>query len=220
MSIFPICYFPPIPWFALAIFEKEIFLEIHQYYRKQQLTNRTYIKTANGTLPLIIPVGRKGKTTHIWEKSASRTHRWKEIHWRSIYHAYRNSAYFAYYEDSFRSFFETSTKELVELLIDSINISCKCIGTSLILHKTKSYLDTEEFDRDYREEFSNKNREIAVWFNPIPYYQVFGDFKPGLSILDLIFNIGPESRELLLNSINEEVYKNVFNKNLLNQRKK
>lgn len=210
MNIFPIYYFPPIPWFALAIRESNIVLEVQQYYRKQQLTNRTYIKTANGILPLIIPVGRKGKSTKIWEKNASRTHRWKEIHWRSISHAYKNSAYFTYYEDRFRLCFENDTTKLVEILIQTIEVSLKSIGKQLVINPTKTFSKTDKYRLDFREAFFNYKNYNPNWFNPVPYYQVFGEFESGLSILDLIFNAGPESKNILLNSIQQEHFKQTF----------
>ena len=67
MSIFPLGYFAPIAWYAAALDAATIEIEVAAHYAKQQYSNRLWIKTTNGSLPLIVPVQRTGERTAIRE---------------------------------------------------------------------------------------------------------------------------------------------------------
>ncbi len=216
MNVFPIYYFPPIPWFALAVREETILLDPYQYYRKQHFTTRTYIKSPNGVLPLIIPVGRKGQKKRINEKTASTTDRWREVHWRSVQHSYRNSAFFEYFESQFQHFFLSNGSKLVPILKNTIEVSLECLGIRKKILLTNEFKPVEEYENDYREVFIPQQNQIPEWFNPIPYYQVFGEFEAGLSIIDLICNAGPEGRSILNRSIDEKKFYQYFKRHAHN----
>lgn len=200
MWIFPLHYFPSIPWFCAALQQKELILEVHQHYRKQQYTTRCEIMTANGPSPLIIPVGRKGLHIPLWQKSISYKENWQLQHWRSIVYAYKNSPYFEYYADDLRICFEDQENSLIEYNLKALRKVFELIGIEINIKLTQKYLPPSEFEFDLRTEFEPRERKLPSWFQIQKYQQVFGDFVPALSILDLVFNEGPNTKILLSKS--------------------
>ena len=108
--------------------------------------------------------------------------------------AYRTSPFFEYYEDEFHPFYH---KKKYEKLID-FNISLNLKLIELLDIETKiemasTYQEDVSKEMDFRNSFSPK-KETLLKFTP--YIQVFGErngFTPNLSILDILFNEGPNS---------------------------
>ncbi len=177
--------------------EEQIALEICQHYRKQLLTNRMWIKGPNQLLPLSIPVGRRSARAPIKEKKISYAENWQKQHWGSWITAYKNSPFFDYYVDDFLPFFEQKPVFLVDLLVDILHVLWKKLGIPTSFSLTESYLGEEFYQVDYRETFDPRNQAVPIGFEARPYPQVFPGFSPGLSIVDLLFNEGPNSTLLL-----------------------
>lgn len=191
LSIFPIHYFPPVPWFAAAMQEQEILLEVCQHYRKQQYTNRIRIRAANSVLPLIIPLDRKGSKTPIAQKIISYREEWQKQHWKSLESAYRASPYFVYYEDTLATFYDASHTSLLDFHLKALDWILAILDHQVPVRLTESYLPPDAYAVDYRDSFDPAGKMLPPWFRPLPYPQVFEGFSPGLSILDLVFNEGP-----------------------------
>lgn len=200
MNIYPICYFPPVTWFAAAIREKNIALEVCQHFRKQQYTNRTFIRVANRTLPLTIPVERRGDKVPIRDKKISQAEAWAGNHWRTLENAYRNAPYFEFYEDKLANFYKQEFLYLTDLLSASLELSKEMLGIELNAEYSTAYFPPAHYDRDFRHTFDPSLQTLPEWFVVSPYTQVFEGFVPGLSVLDLVFNLGPESRLFLRHS--------------------
>ena len=200
MTIFPIAYFPPIPWFAAAIREKDIILEVCQHFRKQQYTNRMQIKGPNRIMPLTVPVGRKGAKLPIKEKKISYSENWQRQHWRSLIAAYKGSPYFEFYDHKMEPLFAQEFESLIDLNVATIKTCLDILGIEIEMSFSRSFEESETYNQDFRNDFDPSLKTLPDWFNTIPYVQVFDGFTPGLSILDLIFNLGPESRLLLKKS--------------------
>src|SRR5829696_2981306 len=110
------CYFPPIIFFTEFARAKNIVIDVHEYFIKQTLRNRTYICTASGRMPLIIPVQHTGgKLTAAKDIRISYDGHWQKNHWRSIASAYRNSAWFEFMEDDLAPFFFNKEEFLCDL---------------------------------------------------------------------------------------------------------
>ena len=120
MIVLPVAYFPPIPWFTAIYDQEEILLEYCQHYRKQQISNRMYIKAANGNLGLSIPVQRRGRKMPIKDKKISYQENWTKQHWVSLYSAYRNSPYFLYYEAELEKIYKRKPIFLIDFLEESL----------------------------------------------------------------------------------------------------
>lgn len=204
MSIFPLCYFAPSAWYAAALNVAEINIEIAEHYSKQQYTNRMWIKTTNGCLPLIIPIQRTGERKAIRDKRISYESLWQKNHWKSLETAYRSSPYFEYYEDKFVSFYE---KKYDFLLDFNTEIQATCfqilqIETPTIL--TENYEKPGFYESDFRHSFDATLESQPAWFSPVPYTQVFDGFLAGISVFDVICNEGPHAREILKKSFVRE----------------
>ncbi|MEM7509676.1 MAG: WbqC family protein [Bacteroidota bacterium] len=194
-AAFPIFYFPPISWFAAALHEKQILLDIDSVYRKQRFTTRTLIKGPNGLVPLVLPVGRRGHQKKIREKEISFRENWPTQHWRSILFSYKNSPYFEYYEEDLKECFQNPSPKLIDQLLKVLEKVFAILNLPIAYHLSSE--EMKEVDRDYRKDFSTDLAVRPKWFQAEAYEQVFGEFEPNLSILDLICNVGPESPLML-----------------------
>ncbi len=192
-------YFPPVIYFAHIIQSSEFIIETEENFQKQTYRNRCVILGANGTLNLTVPVQHNEPKIKISNLNISYHSNWQLIHFRAIESAYRNSPYYDYYIDEFKPFFHKKFNSLLELNSSILNI-CLC----LLNYKGKITF-TKEFakvqnnsDNDFRYSLSPK-KAVSDYEFP-EYHQVFIEkfgFIPNLSILDLIFNHGPESKEYL-----------------------
>lgn len=125
---------------------------------------------------------------------------WKRLHWRSLQAAYKNSPYFEYYEDDLKLFFRKDHTHHLALGLDSIELVCNILEIDFKPELTTVY--TVDFDGlDLRNAW---NKQDYAKQNPVAdypkYIQVFSDrheFKQDLSILDLLFCLGPEAVDYL-----------------------
>lgn len=195
-------YLPPISWMAVAIQLKDFSIEIHESYPKQTFRNRCNIATSAGILPLSIPVKRtNGNHTKTGDISIDNSNNWQLLHWRSMVTAYSKSPYFLYYRD----LFEPVYNEKFDLLIDFNSKLLKKLYTALNI-STKEINSTTEYQfkpegQDLRNSFNPKRNPYQTILAEMPrYIQVFEEihnFVPDLSIIDLLFNLGPDSYQYL-----------------------
>jgi hypothetical protein len=100
-------YLPPVQYFMAIVNADDVYIEKHETYHKQTFRNRCEIYTANGKLPLTIPVIKvNGNHTRIDEITISDQYKWQILHWRAIKIAYSNSPFFLYYKDDLSVFFK------------------------------------------------------------------------------------------------------------------
>lgn len=210
-------YLPPVEYFQKIVSSGSFFIESHEYFVKQTYRNRCTILGANGVQTLSIPLINEHEKTLIIEKKISYKEKWQHQHWRSITSAYANSPYFIYYSDELKIFYERKYDFLFEYNTELLKMILKLLKVKVEIKFTDTFLDSRHPELvsgsdvemlkqvqhdvsggDFRNTISPKNkREIA---NFKPYTQVFSDkhgFKPNLSIIDLLFNVGPEAREFL-----------------------
>ncbi len=205
MNVFPLYYFPPVPWFAAAIQESQLLLDIQQPYRKQRYFSRTIIQGANQTLPLVIPVERRSKRIALAQKQISYAENWQTQHWRSIVFSYKNSPYFEFYQDQLHPLFHHPVSGLTDLLLHGLTLTFQLLQHPIRFSTTTTYLPASAYDYDYRKDFNPPMNELPSWYQQVSYPQVFGDFRAEVSILDLLFNMGPESKQVLEHSFKKIV---------------
>lgn len=191
-QIFPTAYLPSIEYVSLFLKAENASIELFETYQKQSCRTRTNVMTANGIQTLTIPVIKtNGNHTLTKDIEISYKESWQQIHLRCLESAYRKSAYFDYYFPYFEKIYKQKFNTLVEL-------NEFCLKTILkIIKVKKDYSYTTDFEKivdenDYRISLSKGTNKIEMK----PYYQVFADrhgFIPNLSIVDLLFNEGPNS---------------------------
>lgn len=188
-------YLAPIQYYSKLTAYDEIRIEAEENYPKQTYRNRCLIASANGVQTLSVPVEKpatlKAPTRDI---RISDHGNWRHLHWHALVSAYNMSPFFEYYVDDFRPFYEKP----YHFLIDYNDALQATICALLDLHphivRTKRYDPSPA--NDFRTAIDPRRPHPDEAFTPRPYYQVFRNkhgFLPNLSIVDLLFNMGPEA---------------------------
>ena len=169
--------------------------EYHENFIKQSIRNRCEILAANGKLNLIIPRKHKANgKTKISEIKISYSEDWQKIHWKSIESAYNSSPFFEFYKNKLKPYYFNEEIYLIDFN-KKIQFEILKMINEKIEHKTSSkYNENGKFIDLRNSEFKSKIIE--------KYDQVFIEkhgFISNLSILDLLFNKGPETSDYLHN---------------------
>jgi len=200
-------YLGPVQYFSKFLQFDEIWLETHENYSKQTYRNRCNIYSANGKLALTIPVlkGDDHKTL-ITDLRIDYNKNWQKLHWKGIESAYRSSPFFEFYIDELSGFYSKKFVFLFDFNMEILKTVLHILDVNPEIKFTdKFYLPAESFIKDMRSTITPK-RSIRSdkSFQPVQYKQVFEEkygFIPNLSIIDLIFNMGPDSMSVLKGSI-------------------
>ena len=216
-----------LPWLGLfhkiALSDAYVFLDTVQYLKKDW-NNRNKIKTAQGPIWLTVPVLVKGKFDQILKDvQINNSIPWQRKHWKSLQVNYTKAPYFHRYADFFEDIYHREWQYLAELneailrfLLDALGIRVRFIKasteTSLEGRKSDLVLDMclkLEADiyifgvlgRDYAEVDKFTQSGIKVIFQDYQhpkYTQQFGEFEPYMSVIDLLFNEGDRSLDILV----------------------
>ena len=191
--LIPTAYLGPISYYAILLQKANCIIEKHEYFVKQSIRNRCNIYGANGKLRLTIPkIREKSNNTIINNIKISNEENWQKIHWNAIESAYNSSPFFIYYKDELRDIY--NNKEI--FLMDFNNKIQDVILNFLKVDKEQMYSNEYNNTGDFKD-----LRSYKFDINNIPRYdQVFMEkhgFIDNLSILDLLFNLGPESLDYL-----------------------
>ena len=190
-------WFPPVEYFAILAQYRTVFVEACESYRKQTWRNRCRILTANGPMDLRVPVQHDGARL-ITDIRIDWSTDWLRQNLYAIDSAYYSSPFFVYYRDELFALLERRREKLWDMNTDVTEFFCRKIGIAPELVPTTGFeLHPEE---DFRDTFSPK-RPCPGGVRP--YWQVFREkfgFVPGLSVMDLLFNEGPESLAYLVSA--------------------
>ena len=194
-------YLPPIEYFSSIINSEKQLIEKHETYKKQTYRNRCRILGPNGILTLTIPINKpNGNHTKINEITISYLENWQQIHWRSIESSYNSSPFFLYYKEELKEIYQKKHKYLFDLNNDFLKLISEFIGIEFTINLTSKFVNNPTNILDLRNIISPKKLSQKIDF--IKYSQVFANkfgFTPNLSIIDLLFNIGPEAIDYLTN---------------------
>lgn len=191
-------YFGPIQWYQ-KLHRMPCIIEQHDHFVKQTYRNRCVIATANGTQTLTVPIERyDGTKCPMRDIRISDHGNWRHLHWNALVSAYGETPFFEFYADDLRPFFEKRHTFLFDLNLDIMHTMCQLLDVRPQVQLSEHYIVLpSENDEviDFREAIRPKHPLPDADFNPTPYYQVRAQrhgFLPNLSILDLLFNEGPE----------------------------
>ena len=185
-------YFPPISHWK-HISSKNLQWSIDSKYNKQTLTNRTYIDSSNGELMLTVPIKHSGENVprKFLKIKIDNSSNWKKTHYKSIKICYQSSPFFEFYEDDISFFYKSDYEYLYQLNFASINLVCKWIN--IVMPKEKFNTKANEFINLISLSKTKRTSELLEKkYNQT--FQVSNGFINDLSILDLIFNCGPDSK--------------------------
>ena len=192
-------YFGPIQWYQKLYRAEHVEIEQWESFQKQTYRNRCLIATANGVQALTVPV-EHGDSPLIKDIRLSDHGNWRHLHWNALQSAYGESPFFEYYQDDIRPFFERHWTFLLDFNEEIRQKMCELIDIQPNVSYTEGFIPEESSLTSYRTAISPKHPQDDPDFLPKRYYQVYEQkhgFLPNLSILDLLFNMGPESIFLL-----------------------
>lgn len=203
-------YLAPVAYYAKLLAYNKVYIERYDHYVKQTYRNRCVVASADGPLALTIPTEKSDAPKCLMKDVRISDHgNWRHIHWNALVAGYRNSPFFEYYADDFRVFYERKYPFLWDFNQELCGLICSLIDLHPQVEGTSAYrTEFTATEVDFRERIHPKHdwRATDPTFHPTPYYQVFDaryGFLPNLSIVDLLFNMGPESLIVLQQSIQE-----------------
>jgi hypothetical protein len=198
-AVLPLFYLPPVEYIAeLNSCNPDFLIEGHEHFPKQTYRNRANIYSPDGLLTLVVPVVKGSKMhTPVKDVKISYDFNWQRLHWMSLQACYRRSAYFEYYEDGFEIFYRIKEKYLFDLNEKLLHLLLSLLKIKTSIHYTHSFEATYNDRKDFRESIHPKKESV---YPQKPYYQLFEDrhgFIKNLSVVDLLFNQGPQAVNFL-----------------------
>lgn len=192
--LLPTAYLAPISYYAALYHAEEVVIEACEHYTKQTLRNRCTIATDQGpmTLSAFVEKGNKLKMP-IREVRLSGHNDWPRLHLHALATYYGQSPFYEYYIDDLR-----------EVFLQGHDGTLFGLNEALRKHICQEIGFTPNVQ--YSTEWMGPQAPLPTLKGPKPYYQVAGitgrqPFLPDMTILDLLFNMGPESILVLDQSV-------------------
>lgn len=213
MVLLTTAYFPPIEYLAAIANECRfnpgmtevepavVYIEACEHYVKQSWRNRCRFYAADGAQTLNFPVRHEDFGKPISQMRIDWKTDWLTRHERAIISAYRTSPYFEYYQDELLAILNSRPELMLDFNTQILKFFLRKTGIPADIRFTSEWeAVTIEGHKvtDLREAIHPKrpNSILKDLGLEIPYWQVFSPkhgFIPGLSIMDLLFNEGPDS---------------------------
>jgi hypothetical protein len=218
-----------LPWIGLfsKVKQTDCFIVMDTFqYTQHGVTHRNKIKTNAGGAYLTIPISKKFTTAKIKDVELPSDRKWQEIHYQTIYQNYLKTDFFKNHLDFFKELYQKDFHYLWQINIDIIRYLLKCFEanievimasdlnlapdlkhTDMIVAVLKSigattylsgqsgrgYLEMEKFRQN------NLNCRFLKFTHPV-YKQRYPGFESNLAAIDLLFNVGPQSSEVIKES--------------------
>jgi len=218
-----------LPWIGLfsKIKQADYFVIMDTFqYTKHGITHRNKVRTNAGSCYLTIPIGKEFAMVKIKDVELPSDRKWQDIHWQTIYHNYLKTDFFKYHADFFETLYQKNFYFLWQINVNIIRYLLKCFETNveiimasdlklspdlkhtdmiIAVLKTigataylsgpsgKGYLEVAKFQQN------NLSCRFAKFTHPV-YKQRYPGFEPNLAAIDLLFNVGPQSSEVIKES--------------------
>ena len=202
----PLYYFPCLYAFADLMHQPNILFDTEMPFKRSSYRNRMIIAASNGPIQLSVPViGGRSIKSRYKEVEIDYKSNWQRDHFRTLSTAYGNSPFFMFYRDELEQLYQETPRLLYEWnllclswVFKKMKIEKKLDGE--LIHENDSS-QTSFVDLYSPQNFNGQPTIISVTYN-----QVFEDktgFLANLSVLDLLFNEGSHSKQVLLNMIDK-----------------
>lgn len=193
-------YFPPIQYMSKWLNKQKVYIEAQEHYQKGSYRNRCYIAGSHGPLCLSIPL-KKGKNQGqpIREVEIDRHANWNKHHWQSIQSCYGKAPFFKHYAAELHPLYQNPTRFLFDWNLQLLHWIKEQLSLPAEIVLTQQYHKSLPPNwEDQRNAISPKQHRCQPDpdFQANPYPQLFQDrlgFLPNLSILDMLFCLGPEA---------------------------
>lgn len=198
-------YMPPVRLFVYALAFDTVTFEVHESFRKGTYRNSCCIAGPNKVERLSIPIesGREVQAGIAAIHIAYGNNKWQREHWNAIKTAYNRSPYFEHYAPFLQPFYESQTEKLIDFNLKLWQTLCSLLGVNLNWRLSDDFVKQVPAgvidQRSAMHPNPSKDSILPGYMAPV-YHQVFEDrhgFIPDLSILDLLFNEGPNSLAIL-----------------------
>lgn len=191
--------FGNVLFWAELINSRQVIFEQHEHFQKSGYRNRYHVLGANGVITLTIPVVGGRETRELTRQvKIDNSHPWQKSQWRTLESCYNKSPFFFHYAPGLQLFFQKEYERLWDFNADVFEWVKKQIKVPLQIDYTEAYHQPGGYPSllDWRGKFKTSNRND---FCNTHYYQVFdAGFQQNLSILDILFNLGPETSSYLI----------------------
>ena len=195
-------FLPPVQYFAKLAAYPHVVLEQNEHYQKRSYRNRCHISTTQGLQRLSVPL-LKGKNQQMPIRQARIAYDqpWQKQMEQTIRSAYRRAPFFEEYAPSLLGILHRKNEFLFDLNLQLLEQAVDFIGIRKNWSFTEAYAPTApEAWTDLRNAIHPVTPKPDPGFSPSPYNQVFEDrhgFSPNLSIIDLLFCMGPEAGKVI-----------------------
>lgn len=191
-------------------------------FTPRDFENRNRIKTQHGGMFLTVPVKRRFREEPIREIRIDNEQNWRRKHWVALRTNYAKAPYFSHHTDFFTSLYQKTWNYLIDLNEEIIHYVTKLFALPCQFVRASELLSTKEkgqgllislcekvdaniylsgpLGQNYidKERFQKADLSLVYHHYQHPEYeQLWGNFLPYMGIVDLLFNCGPKSRQVL-----------------------
>jgi hypothetical protein len=203
-AVLDLQYLPCLEYFACLISYENVLIEAHEHFQKQSYRNRCHILTASKVATLSVPVLKSNSKQLIRDVQVDYSQKWVTDHWRSISSAYGKAPFFEHYADFFEKIYTKKYKYLFDLNSELLTICLSLLKLSKKINFTGEYIKSTEPALDDLRSVIHPKKEYNTsnLYTPVRYRQNFGNnFVSNLSIIDLLFCEGPQTLEIIRQSM-------------------